>query len=138
VDDLELIPPDDQSASVILEGDELLRVVGTSHYQDALLALSGRVADEEIRVEKVATLTPEPDNPHDPHAIAVHIDGHLVGYLSRDENQRWGDVVKEGNQPIGTEAMIAGRGGTTGLGVFLRVPTPTEARAQLGIRPGSI
>jgi hypothetical protein len=32
--------------------------------------------------------------------------------------------------------MIAGRGGTTGLGVFLRLPTPTEARAQLGIKPG--
>jgi hypothetical protein len=30
--------------------------------------------------------------------------------------------------------MIAGRGGTTGLGVFLRLPTPTEARAQIGIR----
>jgi hypothetical protein len=121
--------------TVILEGDELLRVVGTSHYQDALLALSGREADEEIRVEKVATLTPEPDNPHDPHAIAVHIGAHLVGYLSREENQRWGDVVTGSDKPIGAEAMIAGRGGTTGMGVFLRLPTPTEARAQLGIRP---
>jgi hypothetical protein len=30
--------------------------------------------------------------------------------------------------------MIAGRAGTHGLGVFLRLPTPTEARAQIGIR----
>jgi hypothetical protein len=33
--------------------------------------------------------------------------------------------------------MIAGRapgGGTSNLGVFLRLPTPTEARAQVGIR----
>jgi hypothetical protein len=108
-------------------------VVGTSHYQDALLVLSGRQADEEIRVEKIAVLVPEPDNPHDPNAIAVHIDERLVGYLSRDENRRWLDVVS-GATTVGAEAMIAGRGGTTGLGVFLRLPTPTEARAQIGIR----
>jgi hypothetical protein len=117
---------------VVLEGDELVRVVGTSHYQDALLELSGREADEEIRLEKIATFIPEPDNPHDPNAIAIHIDGRLVGYLSRNENRRWLDVVT--GHEIGAEAMIAGRGGTTGLGVFLRLPTPTEARAQIGIR----
>jgi hypothetical protein len=119
---------------IVLEGDDLVRVVGTSHYQDALLELSGRHGDEELRVEKVAILRPEPDNPHDPDAIAVDIDGRLVGYLAREENKRWKDVVT--GHTIGCEAMIAGRGGTTGLGVFLRLPTPTEARAQVGIRSG--
>ena len=119
------------AAPVVLEGDDLVRVVGTSHYQDALLELSGRKGDEEIRVQKIAVFVPEPDNPHDPNAIAVHIDGRLVGYLSRDENRRWLDVVAGGG--IGAEAMIAGRGGTHGLGVFLRLPTPTEARAQIGL-----
>ncbi len=118
----------------VLEGDGLIRVVGTSHYQDALLELTGRRGDEEIRLEKVAVFVPEPDNPHDPGAIAVHVDGRLVGYLSREENRRWGDVVA--GHEIGCEAMIAGRRGTTGLGVFLRLPTPTEARAQVGIRFG--
>ena len=119
------------AAPVALEGDELVRVVGTSHYQDALLELSGRRGDEELRLDKVAVLVPEPDNPHDPSAIAVHIDGRLVGYLSREENRRWLDVVK--GREVGCEAMIAGRGGTTGIGVFLRLPTPTEARAQIGV-----
>jgi hypothetical protein len=119
-------------ASFVLEGDELVRVVGTSHYQDALLELTGRQGDEEIRVDKIAIFAPEPENPHDPNAIAVQIDGRLVGYLSRDENRRWLDVVS--GREVGCEAMIAGRGGTTGLGVFLRLPTPTEARAQIGIR----
>jgi hypothetical protein len=121
---------------VVLEGDELLRAVGTSHYQDALLALSGRQADEEIRRDAIATLVAEPDNPHDPNAIAVHIDDQLVGYLSRDDNRRWLDVLGATDQTVGCEAMIAGKGGTTGLGVFLRLPTPTEARAQIGIRAG--
>lgn len=116
---------------IVLEGDELVRVVGTSHYQDPLVALSGRQADEQIRVEKVAALVPEPDNPHDPNAIAIHIEGRVVGYLAREENSRWRDVVAMAE--IGAEAMIAGKQGTTGLGVFLRLPTPTEARAQVGL-----
>jgi hypothetical protein len=121
---------------VILEGDELVRAVGTSHYQDALVALTGRQADEEIRHDVIATLVPEPDNPHDPNAVAVRIEDHFVGYLSRDENRRWLDVLGAAGQTVGCEAMIAGKGGTTGLGVFLRLPTPTEARAQIGIRAG--
>jgi hypothetical protein len=116
---------------IVLEGDALLRVVGTSHYQDVLLELAPRQGEEEVRVEKTALLQPEPDNPHDPNAIAVRIDDRLVGYLSRDENTRWLDVVTSAQ--IGAEAMIAGRQGTGGLGVFLRLPTPTEARAQIGI-----
>jgi hypothetical protein len=119
------------SNRIVLEGDELIRVVGTSHYQAALLELAPRQSDEEVRVEKLASLVPEPDNPHDPQAIAVQIDGLLVGYLSRDENRRWQDVVA--GDEVSAEAMIAGRGGTTGLGVFLRLPTPTEARAQIGL-----
>lgn len=129
-----------EQGEFLIEGDELVPVVGTSHYQDALTELSGRQGDEQIRVEKVATLVPEPDNPHDPKAIAVHIAGRLVGYLSRDENPRWQEVVAmlaEHGHRAAAEAMIAGRGpggGTTNLGVFLRLPTPTEARAQIGIR----
>jgi hypothetical protein len=119
---------------LVLEGDELVRVVGTSHYQDALLDLAPRESDEEIRVDKVATFVPEPDNPHDANAIAVQIDGRLVGYMSRGDNVRWLDVVS--GHTVAAEAMIAGKAGTTGLGVFLRLPTPTEARAQIGIRFG--
>jgi HIRAN domain len=126
----------------LIEGDELVPVVGTSHYQPALVEISGRRGDEEIRFETQATLVPEPENPHDPNAIAVHVEGRLVGYLSRDENPRWQEVVKtlgEHSHVAAAEAMIAGRGpggGTSNLGVFLRLPTPTEARAQVGVRFG--
>ena len=124
----------------LIEGDDLVNVVGTSHYQPALAEITGRKGDEEIRFETTATLVPEPDNPHDANAIAVHLANRLVGYLSRDENSRWQEVVKmlaEHGHRAAAEAMIAGRapgGGTSNLGVFLRLPTPTEARAQVGIR----
>lgn len=119
---------------IVLEGDSLIRAVGTSHYQDALLELSGRAGEEAIRAEKIAALVPEPDNEYDPNAIAVHIDGRLVGYLAREENVRWLDIAN--SAAIGAEAMIAGKEGAGPLGVFLRLPTPTEARAQVGIRLG--
>src|SRR4051794_34340964 len=83
----------------VLEGDDLVRVVGTSHYQEALLELAPRESDEEVRVQKIGVLVPEPGNPHDPDAIAVHIDGRLVGYLSREENRRWRDVAN-GGRPV--------------------------------------
>jgi hypothetical protein len=124
----------------LIEGDDLVSVVGTSHYQPALAEITGRKGDEEIRFETTATLVPEPDNPHDANAIAVHVANRLVGYLSRDENPRWHEVVRmlaDHGHLAAAEAMIAGRapgGGTSNLGVFLRLPTPTEARAQVGIR----
>jgi HIRAN domain len=127
---------------VFLEGDDLVRVVGVSHYQPAIRAACGAAAatsDQPVRVECRATLVPEPDNPHDPQAIAVHVDGQTVGYLARDEHPRWRDIVETlaGHGRVAAcEAMIAGRGAgseTDNLGVFLRLPTPTEARAQVGI-----
>ena len=120
----------------LLEGDELIRTVGVSHYQDALRAAAGEPdADAEVRVNCVATLVAEPDNPHDPDAIAVHVNGRLCGYLARDEHPRWREVVQtlaQHDHVAAAEAMVAGRGGL--LGLFLRLPTPTEARAQVGIR----
>lgn len=115
---------------LVLEGDETVRVVGTSHYQDALRELAARAGDDEVRREVIAEFVREPENPHDPDAIAVHVDGRLVGYLSRAENARWRDVLKP---RVGAEALIAGKAGTAVLGVFLRLPTPTEARAQISL-----
>lgn len=124
---------------MLLEGDDLVRVAGVSHYQPALLAAAGAAEGDEVRAEVLATLVPDPANPHDPNAVAVHVGGELVGYLPRDEAARWQPVIlpaTEAGHRVQAEAMIAGRGhesGTSNLGVFLRMPTPTEGRAQIGI-----
>ncbi|MDX6286041.1 MAG: hypothetical protein QOG53_1526 [Frankiales bacterium] len=66
-------------------GDEDLEIVGEAHYQGALWAICGGVkGGDRIRCAIVAVLVPEPDNPYDPNAIAVQINGNLVGYLARD------------------------------------------------------
>lgn len=126
----------------LIEGDDLVRVAGVSHYQPALLEVTGAQAGDEVRFACEAALVPEPDNPHDPNAVAVQIEGRPVGYLERDEAVRWQPIAQavagHGSTAM-AEAMVAGRGAesnTPNLGVFLRLPTPTEARAQVGIHFG--
>src|SRR5260221_14590816 len=106
----------------LLEGEELVRAVGVSHYQPVLLAAAGAWAGDEVKFETVATLVPEPDNPHDPDAIAVRVAGETVGYLARDEHPRWREVVAtlaQHGHVAAAEAIIAGPGaaaGTSNLG----------------------
>src|SRR6476469_1220661 len=98
---------------MLIEGDEMVRVAGVSHYQPALLDASGAAPGDEVRFDCRAELVPEPDNPHDPNAVAVRIDGRPVGYLPRDEALRWQSVIAplaEVGEPAYVDARIAGRG----------------------------
>lgn len=84
------------------EGAKTVRhtVAGTNYRQDTLLAMGVKNPDynlnkrelvkrwpngvtvyEYIFSPKKAELVPEPDNPHDPKAIKVLIDGQHVGYI---------------------------------------------------------
>ena len=68
----------------VLGGQDDLEVVGELAYQDALWRLSGATLGDRIRRQIVAVLVPEPTNPYDSNAIAVQIDGQVIGYLPRD------------------------------------------------------
>lgn len=63
-----------------------IAVAGESHYQGPLVeAWNRQYPDVEVDV----VIIPEPENPHDPNAIAVKIVNHnggldLVGYIPRD------------------------------------------------------
>ncbi len=121
----------------LLEGEELVQAVGESFYQSALLRQCRARKGDAVRFPCRAYLVAQPDNPYDRNAVAVHIGGELVGHLSRSEAPRWQPVVQQlatGGYAASCEAMIAGRGRegeTDNLGVFLHLPTPTEARAQV-------
>ena len=52
--------------------------VGESHYQDALERIVGGRRNEAVYFRAIAVLSSEPDNPHDPHAIVVRINGEPV------------------------------------------------------------
>jgi len=62
-----------------------LEVVGESHYRNAIEAVTGGPRTEGIRTIMWATLVAEHDNPYDPRAVGVFVDGRKVGHLRRDD-----------------------------------------------------
>lgn len=64
--------------------DEWLSIVGESHYREEFIALLGPSNERGEDEERTADLICEPDNPYDHNAVAVWIEGHRVGFLSRD------------------------------------------------------
>ena len=109
-------------------GDEPLEVVGESHYQDALWSIVGGRRRDAVRYEAVAVLEPEPNNPYDPNAIRVLVEGHHIGHLSREDAAAYRPGLLrliEGSptRRVALEAQIVGGGpqrdGLGFLGVFL-------------------
>ena len=111
-------------------GVDDLEVVGESHYQGALWRLAGTEdRSERVRTSITALLVPEVDNPHDPHAVAVWVDGLKVGHLGRYDARLYRPGIlalhlSEGC-PVAVPGVIAGGGlgcDRKGLlGVFLSV-----------------
>jgi hypothetical protein len=70
----------------ILVGDGAFEfpIVGESHYQAAIEAITGGKTERGAHHKCTAVLIPEPTNPYDLHAVRIDIEGQTVGYLSRD------------------------------------------------------
>jgi len=66
-------------------GDFEFEVVGESNYQSLLADLAGEHGTKSAEAQHKATLVLEDTNPYDTKAVAVRIDGKLVGYLSRED-----------------------------------------------------
>ena len=74
----------EQCAIVVGDGEFGMRVAGTSGYQKELEEIAnGRTADGADQF-CAALLLPDVDNPNDPSAVTVSIDGVTVGYLQRN------------------------------------------------------
>ena len=87
-------------------------VVGESYYQDNIEAICGPRTETGERRTVTAILVPEPDNPKDPHAIRVDVDGRQVGYLSRDNAQRYrAELRRQGITPVALSCAAQIRGG---------------------------
>ena len=67
------------------DGSFSLPIVGESKYQDALERICGRRTRAGHDIVTVASLLLEDDNPYDPMAVRVAIQGQTVGYLTRDK-----------------------------------------------------
>lgn len=135
--------------AMLYGGGETLEVVGESHYQDALWQIVGGRRAEPVRHDTHALLVPNPENPYDSNAIEVRIEGHLVGYLSREDAVLYRPGLLRLMQTdglIALEGTIVGGGprrdGIGFLGVFLDHDpadfglTPQRASNGRGIRTG--
>jgi HIRAN domain len=120
-------------------GYEELEVVGEASYQDTLWSLCGGSLGDRIRHDIVAVLIPEPDNPHDANAIAVHSeDGRPVGYLPRQVAAQYcsgiRQLMSQGGDHVALRGVIAGGGyradGPGRLGVWL-----SHDPADFGVAP---
>jgi hypothetical protein len=110
------------------DGDDPLEVVGESHHQDSLWSIVGGHTTERVRCEVLAMLVAETDNPYDPNAISVWINGLHVGFLSRADAATYRPGIMALQQKYGH--LVAMRGDVAGggrredgmgrLGVFLR------------------
>jgi hypothetical protein len=91
------------------DGEFLFEVVGESHYQSDLERIVGGRTKESAHHKCVAILTPEPDNPYDPQAVCVSVDGCKVAHLSRDWAAKFKDVLASSGYAQATcNAMIVG------------------------------
>jgi hypothetical protein len=118
-------------ARVSGDGGYLFEVSGESHYQSDLERIVGGRTESSANYQCIALLTPEPDNPYDPHAVGVSINGHKVGHLSRDWAAKFGATLASSGYAQATcNALIVGgwdRGGDRGnFGVKLDVALPLD------------
>ena len=94
-------------------------VAGTMYHQDGVDA----VADAGI-TPSFAVLRREPQNPHDPNAIAVDIWGHHVGYLPADEAVDYAPLMDANLQ--GVEVLVTIREFTTDDEIALDLAEPAN------------
>ncbi len=125
---------------MLLEGYANLEVVGESFHQDDLWSLAGGRGDpaRHVHVDIIAIMTAEPDNPYDPNAVAVSINGLSVGHLSREDARLYQpgvlELLRRHGRPVALRGAIVGGGiranGPGLLGVFLN-----HDPEDFGVRP---
>lgn len=76
-----------------------VKVTGTSHYRENIASVAGAPADEHADRVCVAELDPTTSNPHDPQAVAVTVDGRMVGHLSRADASALRALLKAQGRP---------------------------------------
>lgn len=117
-----------------LPGGRVVNVSGESHYQEALGTICGGKSKEGHNKDCQAELVPEPSNPYDPGAISVYIEGHHVGYLTRDAARAFapvaGRLAQRGYTAVCRATVVGGwkrgRGSEGHFGVRLDLADPAD------------
>jgi len=128
----------------VLPDDHHMKVVGESHCQDALRALAGRcVSGEDGRPSFTANLIPEPENAFDENAVAVYGPTGRVGYLAREDAERYRptfDHLQGGGYAGGSCVALlnGGQPGRPSYGVVLKLAYPEVCESRFGLASGAV
>ena len=83
------------------DGDWNYDIVGESKYQPAIAKAVSQYGDIDARSSGRLVLDtgevavqPEPTNPYDPMALRVSIDGATVGYITREDAERFAEICR--------------------------------------------
>ncbi len=118
---------------VTLPGEHRVDVVGESHHQDELLAITGGERRYGgVDVGAVACLSPEPANRFDEDAVMISVSGAHVGYLRHVDAVRLRPTIDAAIRHHGVATCRAkirggwdrGRGDIGAFGVVLQLPAP--------------
>lgn len=82
-----------RATAILYDEGEEMEVVGESHYQENFVKIVGPKTEEGHNRSVVAALVPEPENPHDPMAVEVRVDGRTVGHLPADVASEYQPVL---------------------------------------------
>lgn len=123
-------------------GQHDLEIVGESNYQDSLWRVVGGPTAERVRVDVQAIVATEPDNPYDPNAISVWIDGHKVGYFCKEDAQDYQPGLVKLYEKEDAHVALAGvvtggglrDGGLGFLGVWLYC-NPADFEVEVVVSP---
>jgi hypothetical protein len=124
------------AARIELFGHRDVRIVGTSHRQDVLQKIAGNALGRGEHVAFTALIVPEPENPHDPNAIAVVAQGlGPIGYFGRRDAVRYRALAQEliRREAVGVcEAFLTGGwDDEASIGVKLEIEGPEDTAQQV-------
>jgi hypothetical protein len=85
--------PADEVHDLLAPAGDIVEVVGTATYQEALATVADAPPDASLHVEKWAHLIPEPENPWDRNAVAVYVEGRKAGYVPREHTAAYAALL---------------------------------------------
>ena len=119
-----------------LFGHRDLTIAGTSHRQQVLSRIAGEALRRGEHVAFTALIVPEPENPHDPNAIAVVAEGQgPIGYFGRRDALRYKAMAEEliRREAVGVcEAFLTGGWDDEAtIGVRVEIEGPEDTAQQV-------
>lgn len=92
-------------------GRFMVEVMTESRYQPTLKALAGEHGERAAAAQYVATLMPDDHNAYENFAVAVFIEGRMVGYLSQKAAVKFRELLRKkeaAGQPSTCDAQVRG------------------------------